>query len=218
MSQQTVISSPFIHLCAISKPEVSVLPLHETLQKKCSRTYIPIFVRSHITWLVSSFVPWPTLLPGIAPSTHRMSVKLIKSEHFVKEGEWYICDPPCGQVVYRQCCCPTYKLLWWSFLSYFVILCCCCHMFGSNSVACCFSALFIILAGFAAFATVCDPTWRSEDQTLSTCLTGCYIWPVALCLLRFEEKCVNDLSYRSIKIHMYSTIAPANAAHQYIFK
>ena len=103
-------------------------------------------------------------------------------------------------------------------LSYFAIPCCCYHMFGSNSVACCFSALFIIIAGFAAVATVCDQTWRSVDQTLSRCLTVCCRWPVALCLLRFEGKCVNNLSYRSVRIHIYWAVAPANAAHQYIFK
>jgi len=93
---------------------------------------------------------------------------------------------------------------------YFAIPCCHCHTFGPNSVACCFSVLFIILFGFAAVATVCDPTWRSGDQTLSTCLTGCCRWPVAMCLLRFEENCVNNLSYRSIKIHVCSAIGTSN--------
>ena len=90
--------------------------------------------------------------------------------------------------------------------SYFAISCCCCHMFGPNSVVCCFSALFVILAGFVAVATVCDPTWRSVDQTLCTYLTCCCRWPVTLCLLKFEGNCVNNLSYRSIKIHIYSAI------------
>jgi len=100
-------------------------------------------------------------------------------------------------------------------MTYFAIPCCCCHMFGPNSVACCFSALFVILAGFAAVATVCDPTWRSVDQTLSTCLTGCCRWPVALCLLRFEENCVNNLSDPS-KYTYVQQLAPATDAHQYI--
>jgi hypothetical protein len=80
-------------------------------------------------------------------------------------------------------------------------------MFGSNSVACCFSALFIILVGFAAVATVCDQTWSSVDQTLSRCLTVCCRWPVALCLLRFEENCVNNLLYSSSRIHIYPAIS-----------
>ena len=81
-----------------------------------------------------------------------------------------------------------------------------------------FSALFIALVGFAALATVCDPTWRSVYQTLSRCLIGCCRRPVELCLLRFEENCVNNLSYSSVKINIYSAIAPPNVAHQYIFK
>ena len=95
-------------------------------------------------------------------------------------------------------------------MSYFAVPWCCCHMFGRNSVACCFSAMFIILAGFAAVATVCDPAWRSVDQTLSTCLTGCCRWPFAMCLLRFEENCINNLSYRSIRINICTAIGTSN--------
>jgi len=156
----------------------------------------------------------PPLLTGWAPTTHRIWVSLIQSERFGKESEWYIGDPACGPVLYWQCCCLKYfggdDGICCYMMTYFAIPCCCCHMFGPNSVACCFSALFVILAGFAAVATVCDPTWRSVDQTLSMCLTGCCRWPVALCLLRFEENCVNNLSARSIKIHICSTISTSN--------
>ena len=174
-------------------------------------------------WLVSSFVPRPPLLTRRAPSTHRVWARLIQSERFGREGERYNGDAACVLIVYRRCCCPQncgdYGIWkYGTFLSYFAIPHRCCHMFGPNSVACCFSALFIILAGFAAVATVCDPTWRSVDQTLSRCLIGCCRWPVALCLVRFEENCVNNLSSNSINIHIYSAIAPASAAHQYIIQ
>ena len=66
----------------------------------------------------------PVLLQG-EPLAPQISVRLIQSEHFGKEGERYIGDPACGPVIYRQCCCPTCKLMWcwnmkiWNFLFIF---------------------------------------------------------------------------------------------------
>ena len=59
--------------CAIRKPDVPVVPHHHRPLHETLHTYIPIFVTSHITCLVSIFMPWPPLLTGRAPSTTDMS-------------------------------------------------------------------------------------------------------------------------------------------------